>query len=135
MSTELVTTDANTSTNQAIMLDFDTNTIAGQKRVFNALNAAQSLSTAGIDTLAIDGMIIRPSQRVDQVTGEYVECDSVTFLSGDTSYFSTSAGIVSSARNLMAALGGAFPEGETITLEFRSQPLAGGRTLKYFVWA
>ena len=135
MTTELATTENTTAIQSAQMINFELSGVSGRKRIFNALNGAESLSQAGITTLAVDGIIIRPSARVDQVTGETIDCASVVFICGDKSYFSTSAGIVSSARSLMAALEGVFPEGETITLEFKDLELKGGRRMKYFIWA
>lgn len=134
MSTDLAIATENTA-QSAQMINFEMSGITGRKRIFNALNGAESLSAAGITTLEVDGIVIRPSARIDQVTGESIDCLSVVFISGDKSYFSTSAGIVSSARSLMAALEGQFPEGETITLEFKDLELKGGRRMKYFVWA
>lgn len=131
MTNEITNTNDVTS-----MVAFDGAGTEGKKKLFNALNSAQSLSESGVTTLTFDGLLIRPSVRTDAITGETVECESVTFIADDgTAYFSTSAGIVSSAKNLVAALGGAFPEGESITVVFKSRDLGRGRTLKYFEWA
>lgn len=117
------------------MFAFDADTMDGKKRVFNALNGASSLNDANADVMTITGLIIRPSQRTDAITGEVVHCTGVTFISADgSSYFSISTGIVNSAVNLMQALGGKFPAGEQIDIAFKSRDLGRGKTLKYFEW-
>lgn len=126
----------NTETNETVsMIAFDMTTVDGQKTLFNALNSAESLNSAGVDTLTFDGILIRPSVRTDAITGESVPCKAVTFIANGKAYYSTSNGIVSSAENLVAALGGVFPAGESITVNFKTRDLGRGRTMKYFEWA
>lgn len=137
MSTEITAVaseiaPANQTNQNVTLLAFDVTTREGKKRLFNALNSAESLADVNVDTLTLDGIAIRPAERVDEVTGEVVNCLGVTFMSGDKSYFSMSAGIASSAMNLIQAFGDSFAD-DPITIQFMSRKLDAKRTLKYFV--
>ena len=75
MATEITTTEntsmAPTVTTKPIMaLAFDTTTGEGKKRFFNALNTAESLNDADIKQLTLSGIIVQPTERLDQATGD-----------------------------------------------------------------
>lgn len=113
------------------LVAFDTNTREGKKKLFNALNSAESLADCDVSTLTLDGIAIRPAQRVDDVTGEVQDCMSTIFMADGNSYFTMSSGICDSAMNLIAAFGDTFAE-EPITIQFQTRKLDAKRTLKYF---
>jgi hypothetical protein len=137
MATEITTVE-NTNMAPAITakpvmaLAFDTTTGEGKKRLFNALNTAESLNDADIKQLTLSGIIVQPTERFDQATGEAVMCEGTTFISDQGAYFSQSDGIARCAKNLIMAYGSDFAA-EPITIEFTERRLAGGRKLKQFI--
>ena len=136
MATEIITAE-NTSmapvTARPVMaLAFDTTTGEGKKRLFNALNTAESLNDADIKQLTLSGIIVQPTERFDQATGRVVMCEGTTFITERGAYFSLSDGIASCAKNLIMAYGSDFAA-ESITIEFTERKLGGGRTLKQFI--
>lgn len=137
MATEITTTEnssmAPTATAKPVMaLAFDTTTGEGKKRLFNALNTAESLNDADIKQLTLSGIIVQPSERLDQVTGEVMMCEGTTFITEQGAYFSQSDGIARCAKNLIMAYGSDFAA-EPITIEFTERKLGGGRKLKQFI--
>ena len=137
MATEITTTENNsmapTVTAKPIMaLAFDTTTGEGKKRFFNALNTAESLNDADITQLTLSGIIVQPTEHLDQATGEMVMCEGTTFITEQGAYFSLSDGIASCAKNLIMAYGSDFAS-EPITIEFTERKLGGGRKLKQFI--
>lgn len=137
MATEITTTE-NTSMAPAVTakpvmaLAFDTTTGEGKKRLFNALNTAESLNDADVKQLTLYGIIVQPTERLDQATGEMVMCDGTTFITEQGAYFSKSDGISRCAKNLIMAYGSDFAA-EPITIEFTERKLAGSRKLKQFI--
>ena len=136
MATEITTAE---NTNMApitakpvMALAFDTATGEGKKRLFNALNTAESLNDADIQQLTLSGIIVQPTERLDQATGEVVMCEGTTFITEQGAYFSQSDGIARCAKNLIMAYGSDFAD-EPITIEFTERKLAGGRKLKQFI--
>ena len=136
MATEIITTEnamAPTITAKPVMaLAFDTATGEGKKRLFNALNTAESLNDAGAQQLTLSGIIVQPTERLDQATGEVVMCEGTTFITEQGAYFSQSDGIARCAKNLIMAYGSDFAN-EPITIEFTERKLGGGRKLKQFI--
>lgn len=136
MATEITTentTMAHTITAKPVMaLAFDTTTGDGKKRLFNALNTAESLNDADIKQLTLSGIIVQPTERLDQATGEAVMCEGTTFITEQGAYFSQSDGIARCAKNLIMAYGSDFAA-EPITIEFTERKLGGGRKLKQFI--
>lgn len=139
MATE-ITTIENKNTNMApaitakpvMAVAFDTTTGEGKKRLFNALNTAESLNDADIKQLTLSGIIVQPTERLDQATGEVVMCEGTTFITEQGAYFSQSDGIARCAKNLIMAYGSDFAA-EPITIEFTERKLGGGRKLKQFI--
>lgn len=136
MATEITTIENNmapTVTAKPIMaLSFDTTTGEGKKRLFNALNTAESLNDADIKQLTLSGIIVQPTERMDQATGDVVICEGTTFITEQGAYFSQSDGIARCAKNLIMAYGSDFAA-EPITIEFTERKLGGGRKLKQFI--
>ena len=137
MATEITTIENNTmaptiTANPVMALAFDTTTGEGKKRLFNALNTAESLNDADVKQLTLSGIIVQPTERVDQVTAEIVMCEGTTFITEQGAYFSQSDGIARCAKNLIMAYGSDFAD-EPITIEFTERKLAGGRKLKQFI--
>lgn len=136
MATEITATEnatALTITAKPVMaLSFDTTTGEGKKRLFNALNTAESLNDADIKQLTLFGIIVQPTERLDQATGEAVMCEGTTFITEQGAYFSQSEGIARCAKNLIMAYGPDFAD-EPITIEFTERKLGGGRKLKQFI--
>ena len=137
MATEIITAENNsmapTVTAKPVMaLAFDTTTGEGKKRLFNALNTAESLNDADIKQLTLSGIIVQPTERLDQATGEVVMCEGTTFITDNAAYFSQSDGIARCAKNLIMAYGSDFAS-EPITIEFTERKLGGGRKLKQFI--
>lgn len=137
MATEITTTD-NTSMAPTVIakpvmaLTFDATTSEGKKRLFNALNTAESLNDADIKQLTLSGIIVQPSEHLDKITGEVVMCEGTTFITEQGAYFSQSDGIARCAKSLIAAYDSDFGT-EPITIGFTERKLAGGRTLKQFI--
>lgn len=136
MATEITTTENNSmapivTAKPVMALAFDTTTGEGKKRLFNALNTAESLNDAGVTQLTLSGIIVQPSERLDQATGEVVMCEGTTFITEQGAYFSQSDGIARCAKNLIMAYGSDFAT-ENITIEFTARKLGGGRELKLF---
>lgn len=137
MATEITTTE-NTSmaptvtAKPAMALSFDATTSEGKKRLFNALNTAESLNDADIKQLTLSGIIVQPSEHLDKATGEVVMCEGTTFITEQGAYFSQSDGIARCAKSLIMAYDSDFAS-EPITIEFTERKLGGGRTLKQFV--
>lgn len=113
-------------------LAFDTATGEGKKRLFNALNTAESLNDADIKQLTLSGIIVQPAERLDQATGEVMMCEGTTFITEQGAYFSQSDGIARCAKNLIMAYGSDFAA-EPVTIEFTERKLGGGRKLKQFI--
>ena len=137
MATEITTIENNTmaptiTARPVMALAFDTTTGEGKKRLFNALNSAESLNDADIKQLTLSGIIVQPTERVDQATAEVVMCEGTTFITEQAAYFSQSDGIARCAKNLIMAYGSDFAD-EPITIEFTERKLAGGRKLKQFI--
>lgn len=137
MATEIIPIENNgmapTVTTKPLMaLAFDTTTGEGKKRLFNALNTAESLNDADIKQLTLSGIIVQPTERVDQATGEAVMCEGTTFITEQGAYFSQSDGIARCAKNLILAYGSDFAA-EPIDIEFTERRLGGGRKLKQFI--
>lgn len=136
MATEIKATEnaiATTITAKPVMaLSFDTTTGEGKKRLFNALNTAESLNDADIKQLTLSGIIVQPTERQDSATGEVVMCEGTTFITEQGAYFSQSDGIARCAKNLIMAYGSDFAA-EPITIEFTERKLGGGRKLKQFI--
>ena len=140
MATEITTTENTTKPSMAsaitakpaMALAFDTTTGEGKKRLFNALNTAESLNDADIKQLTLSGVIVQPTERLDQATGEVVLCEGTTFITEQGAYFSQSDGIARCAKNLILAYGSDFAV-EPITIEFTERKLGGGRKLKQFI--
>lgn len=137
MATEIITAEnnsmASTVTAKPVMaLAFDTTTGEGKKRLFNALNTAESLNDADVKQLILSGVIVQPTERLDQATGEVVMCEGTTFITEQGAYFSQSDGIARCAKNLIMAYGSDFAD-EPITIEFTERKLGGGRKLKQFI--
>lgn len=137
MAAEITTTE-NTSmapivTAKPVMaLAFDATTSEGRKRLFNALNTAESLNDADIKQLTLSGIIVQPSSHLDKATGEVVMCEGTTFITEQGAYFSQSDGIARCAKSLIVAYDSDFVS-EPITIEFTERKLGGGRTLKQFI--
>lgn len=137
MATEITTTE-NTSmapsvTAKPVMaLAFDVTTGEGKKRLFNALNTAESLNDADIKQLTLSGIIVQPMERLDKATGEVVVCEGTTFITEQGAYFSQSDGIARCAKSLIVAYDSDFVS-EPITIEFTERKLGGGRALKQFI--
>ena len=137
MTTE-ITTIENTNIAPAITakpvmaLSFDTTTGEGKKRLFNALNTAESLNEADIKQLTLSGIIVQPTERLDQATGEVVMREGTTFITEQGAYFSQSDGIAHCAKNLIMAYGSDLAA-EPVTIEFTERKLGGGRKLKQFI--
>lgn len=137
MATEITTIENNTmapniTAKPVMALAFDTTTGEGKKRLFNALNTAESLNAADVKQLTLSGIIVQPTERVDQATAEVVMCEGTTFITEQGAYFSQSDGIARCAKNLITAYGSDFAD-EPITIEFTERKLGGGRTLKQFI--
>lgn len=137
MATEITTTEntrmaSTVNTKPAMALAFDTTTVEGKKRLFNALNTAESLNDANIEQLTLSGVIVQPTERLDQATGEVVVCEGTTFITEQGAYFSQSDGIARCAKNLIMAYDSDFAD-EPITIEFTERKLGGGRKLKQFI--
>lgn len=136
MATEIMAPEnatAPTITAKPVMaLAFDTTTSEGKKRLFNALNSAESLNDADIKQLTLSGIIVQPTERIDQATAEVVMCEGTTFITEHGAYFSQSDGIARCAKNLIMAYGSDFAA-EPITIEFTERKLGGGRKLKQFI--
>lgn len=136
MATEIIAAEAAQTpaiVSQPVMaLAFDINTREGKKRLFNALNTAESLNDADIKQLTLSGIIVQPRERVDAATGEVTVCEGTTFITTDGAYFSQSDGIARCAKDLILAYGNDFAD-EPLTIEFTMRKLAGGRTLKQFI--
>lgn len=137
MAAEITTAENNsmapTVTAKPVMaLAFDTTTGEGKKRLFNALNTAESLNDADIKQLTLSGIIVQPTERLDQATGEVVVCEGTTFITEQGAYFSQSDGIARCAKNLIMAYGSDLAA-EPITIEFTERKLGGGRKLKQFI--
>lgn len=136
MATEIMATENATAPNitakPVMALAFDTTTGEGKKRLFNALNTAESLNDADIKQLTLSGVIVQPTERLDQATGEVVMCEGTTFITEQAAYFSQSDGIARCAKNLIMAYGSDFAA-EPITIEFIECKLSGGRKLKQFI--
>lgn len=137
MATEIITAEnnsmASTVTAKPVMaLAFDSTTGEGKKRLFNALNTAESLNDADVKQLILSGVIVQPTERLDQATGEVVMCEGTTFITEQGAYFSQSDGIARCAKNLIMAYGSDFAD-EPITIEFTERKLGGGRKLKQFI--
>lgn len=137
MATENITAENNsmapTITAKPVMaLAFDTATGEGKKRLFNALNTAESLNDADIKQLTLSGIIVQPTERLDQASGEFVMCEGTTFITEHGAYFSQSDGIARCAKNLIMAYGSDFAA-EPITIEFTERKLGSGRKLKQFI--
>lgn len=136
MATEIITENTSMSptiTAKPVMaLAFDTATGEGKKRLFNALNTAESLNDADVKQLTLSGIIVQPTERLDQATGEVAMCEGTTFITEQGAYFSQSDGIARCAKNLIMAYGSDFAD-EPITIEFTERKLGGGRKLKQFI--
>ena len=136
MATEIMATENATaptiSAKPVMALSFDTTTGEGKKRLFNALNTAESLNDADIKQLTLSGIIVQPAERLDQATGEVVMCEGTTFITEQGAYFSQSDGIARCAKNLVMAYGSVFAD-EPITIEFTERKLGSGRKLKQFI--
>lgn len=136
MATEIMATENATApsiTAKPVMaLAFDTTTGEGKKRLFNALNTAESLNDSDIKQLTLSGIIVQPMERLDQATGEAVMCEGTTFITEQGAYFSQSDGIARCAKNLIMAYGSYFAD-EPITIEFTERKLGFGRKLKQFI--
>lgn len=136
MATEIMAADNATAptinAKPVMALAFDTTTGDGKKRLFNALNTAESLNDADIKQLTLSGIIVQPTERLDQVTGEVAMCEGTTFITEQGAYFSQSDGIARCAKNLIMAYGSDFAA-EPITIEFTERKLGGGRKLKQFI--
>ena len=129
MSNELATVSTE---NTMSAIAFDVTSREGKKKLLNALNGAESLNDHPDKTqLTLVGLVVRPTTRVDDATGECVDCMGTTFITEDAAYFSMSDGIARSAQNLIAAYGESFAE-EPVTIEFASRKLDAKRTLKFF---
>lgn len=117
------------------LMGFSINDYQGKKRVFNALNSAESLDEArkagGFDTIECEGIILQPYTETDQLTGEVTEGYGVVFVTADSAYYSRSFGIARSAQNFVQAFG-QWPD-ETVTLRFREVQLDNKRSMKDFV--
>lgn len=137
MANEITTTE-NTSmapivtSKPAMALSFDATTSEGKKRLFNALNTAESLNDADIKQLTLSGIIVQPSEHLDKATGEVVMCEGTTFITEQGAYFSQSDGIARCAKSLILAYDSDFGS-EPITIGFTERKLGGGRTLKQFI--
>lgn len=131
MATEIMAT-ANVTAKPIMAMAFDTTTGEGKKRLFNALNTAESLNDADIKQLTLSGIIVQSTERLDQATGEVVMCEGTTFITEQGAYFSQSDGIARCAKNLIMAYGSDFAD-EPITIEFTERKLGGGRKLKQFI--
>ena len=136
MATEIMAAENATASSiiakPVMALSFDTTTSEGKKRLFNALNTAESLNDADIKQLTLSGIIVQPTERLDQATGEVVMCEGTTFITEQCAYFSQSDGIARCAKNLIIAYGSDFAA-EPITIEFTERKLGGGRKLKQFI--
>lgn len=136
MATEIATENnsmAPAITAKPVMaLAFDTTTGEGKKRLFNALNTAESLNDAGVHQLTLSGIIVQPTERLDQATGEVVMCEGTTFITENGAFFTQSDGIARCAKNLIMAYGSDFAT-EPIAIEFTERSLGGGRKLKQFI--
>lgn len=135
MATEITTENTNMApitTKPVMALAFDTTSGEGKKRLFNALNTAESLNDADIKQLTLSGIIVQPTERLDQATGEAVMCEGTTLITEQGAYFSQSDGIARCAKNLIMAYGSDFAA-EPITIEFTERKLGGGRKLKQFI--
>lgn len=140
MATEITTNENITKSSMTpaiiakpvMALAFDITTGEGKKRLFNALNTAESLNDADIKQLTLSGIIVQPTERLDQVTGEVVMCEGTTFITEQGAYFSQSDGIARCAKNLILAYDSDFAV-EPITIEFTERKLGGGRKLKQFI--
>ena len=105
----------------------NTSMAPSKKRLFNALNTAESLNDADIKQLTLSGIIVQPMERLDKATGEVVVCEGTTFITEQGAYFSQSDGIARCAKSLIVAYDSDFVS------EFTERKLGGGRTMKQFI--
>ena len=131
VETEAIST-SNFDVKAAIMTAFNTTTIEGQKKLFNAANNAGALDDMDTDTIHVTGIIVKPTTIVDR-EGEVKDLLGTTFVTDEGSVYSVSTGIARCAMNLFDALGGAFPA-EGIDIRFSQRKLSGGRTMRLFEW-
>lgn len=137
MATEITTIEntsmaRTTAAKPAMALAFDVTTGEGKKRLFNALNTAESLNDADIKQLTLYGIIVQPMERLDKATGEVVMCEGTTFITEHGAYFSQSDGIARCAKSFIVAYDSDLADGP-ITIEFTERKLGGGRALKQFI--
>lgn len=137
MATEITTIENNSmaptvTAKPAMALAFDATTSEGKKRLFNALNTAESLNDADIKQLTLTGIIVQPLERLDKVTGKVEVCEGTTFITEQGAYFSQSDGIARCAKSFILAYGSDFGA-EPITIGFTERKLGGGRTMKQFI--
>lgn len=137
MATEITTIENNSmahtvTAKPAMALAFDATTGEGKKRLFNALNTAESLNDADIKQLTLTGIIVQPRERLDKATGEVVMYEGTTFITEQGAYFTQSDGIARCAKDFIMAYGSDFAA-EPITIEFTERKLGGGRKLKQFI--
>lgn len=101
MSEEIIKAEPqNTST---VMSTLQPKTAGDAARLANAMNASMSLADLGDGAeIEITDILVMPSKRESREhPGEFLDCESTYLIASDgTSYFSQSAGIARSAKNL-----------------------------------
>ena len=131
VETEAIST-SNFDVKAAIMTAFDTTTIEGQKKLFNAANNAGTLDDMDTDTIHVTGIIVKPTTIVDR-EGEVKDLLGTTFVTDEGSVYSVSTGIARCAMSLFDALGGALPA-EGIDIRFSQRKLSDRRFMRLFEW-
>ena len=113
----------------------DRTTDEGKKASYNALSAAEPLSQYVNTPIRVTNIILKPTQRVDQATGELTPCVA-TYLVSDTThaYFSMSQGVARCAAGILDSFGdpATWPDGG-LEVVCKDVAINGGRRLKQLI--
>ena len=133
MTTAIMNLNEGMATNGATsqMLSFAVDGYDAIKTVYNAVNNAETMEGHDGEEFTLLGIIQNPDVVVDPVTNVERDCISTVLITDSGNYFSRSAGIAKSARNLMNAFAaaGGWPS-DPVTVSVVSRKLDNRRTWK-----
>lgn len=116
---------------RGMVTTFDTSTIEGKKRVYNAANNAKALSQFMETPIQVSDMVFKTSQLTDSDTGEVRDVVSVFLISPDgTAYLSSSTGVVKCSADILSTFGNPSEWGEPLTVVCHSTDTKGGMRYK-----
>lgn len=136
MSEELAKVEPNNTNTSIVTSTLKPESAEDAARLANAMNASLSLADLGNDAeLELADILVMPGKRESREhPGEFLNCENTYLITSDgTSYFSQSAGIARSAKNLSVMIDMLKAGSDSVPVKVISQPTQKGNVKSLMV--